>query len=96
MKTFLGRRVIMTTLDEVPRAFRACPGYIALNPREVEAIERNAPEDKATVEELLAIVFAETAADASLRMPKVRKRTRRLGPSTRLAMLGTLNPGRAT
>jgi hypothetical protein len=41
MKTFLGRRVIMTTLDEIPRAFRACPGYIALNPREVEAINRN-------------------------------------------------------
>ena len=94
MKTFLDRRVIMTKLDEIPRAFRACPGYIVLNPREVEAINRNAPEDKATVEELLAIVFAETAGDASLKMPKIKKRTRPLGPSTRLAMLATLNPGR--
>jgi hypothetical protein len=66
-----------------------------LNPREVEAINRNAPDDKATVEELLAIVFSETAGDASLRMPKVRKRTRPLGPSTRMAMLRTFNHGRA-
>jgi len=96
MKTFLGRRVIMTTLDEVPRAFRACPGYIALNPREVEAIERNTEDDTAVVKELVEIALAETAADARLAMVAPKKRRRRLGPSTRLAMLGTLNPGRAT
>ena len=90
MKTFIGRRVIMTTLDPIPPLHRALPGCMAMNAREVRAIERNEPEDRATVEYLLAVVLAETSRDANLAMPKLRKRTRPLGPSTRLAMLRAL------
>jgi hypothetical protein len=87
MRTFLGRRVVMTTLDEIPPRLRALPGCVAMNAREVEAVERNAPGDRATVDELLILVFAEVARDARLAMPKVAKRKRAVGPSTRLAML---------
>ena len=39
LHTFAGRRVLVTTLDDVPRAFRAAPGVIALNPDEIAALE---------------------------------------------------------
>ena len=35
---FLGRRVILTTLDPLPRSFRACPGVFAMNRRERAAL----------------------------------------------------------
>ena len=94
MKFFLGRQVVMTELEDIPRGHRALPGCIALNSREVKAIERNAEDDNKIVKQLIEFALAETAADARLTMVTPRKRRRRLGPATRMAMLRTFNPGR--
>ena len=91
LHTFAGRRVLVTTLDDVPRAFRAAPGVIALNPDEIAALERN---DGQTFKRIIAIVQAEDARDARWQMTTPPRRKQRLRPSIRLSMLRGLNPGR--
>lgn len=83
---FLGRKVIVTTLDDIPRLFRCVPGYLALNAAEIAALERN---DGDTFKHIAEIVKAEDMADALLQMrPKPRRRKKaNLSPSTRMAML---------
>lgn len=61
VRTFMGRRVIMTTLDPVPRGMRAVPGFIVLNHREFAALGN---DDDRVVEEIAEICIAETMADA--------------------------------
>jgi hypothetical protein len=89
--TLFGRRVIVTTLDPVPRGLRASPGVLAMNRDEIDAIERS---DEETFGRIISIVQAEDMVDALLAMRTPRPRRRALGPSTRLFMLGTLTPGR--
>jgi hypothetical protein len=55
---FLSRRVVLTTLDPVPRNFRACPGMIVLSLAEAAALRSG---DGATFKALAAIVSAEDA-----------------------------------
>lgn len=78
----------MTTLDEIPRAFRAAPGVLALNAAELAALERN---DAETFKRIMAIVQAEDFGDAMLQMrPKPKRRRVKLGPSTRMSMLNVI------
>ena len=87
-----GRRVIPTTLDEIPRAFRAAPGVLALNQAELAALQRN---DGPTFKRILEIVQAEDMADATLQMRRSVKRPKgKIGPSTRLSMLNAIYQGR--
>ena len=84
----LGRRVVMTTLDDIPRAFRVAPGVLALNAAELEAIRRNDEADADVIRPILDIVRAEDMADALLQTrPRPPKRLAKLGPSIRLSML---------
>ena len=83
----LGRRVILTTLNPIPRNFRAAPGVIAVNSAEIKALENN---DGAKFKELADIIHAEDMADAVLQMRKLPKRRNKLGPSTRLSMLNAI------
>lgn len=61
MIAVFNRRVMLTTLDPVPRAFRACPGVIVLNCQELEAFRRG---DRNVVEQIIDICQAEDAAEA--------------------------------
>ncbi|MDO8533260.1 MAG: hypothetical protein Q7S17_00765 [Xanthobacteraceae bacterium] len=54
-----GRKVVRTTLDPIPRAFRTAPGAIAINERELAAL---AAGDGDTFKEIAAIVTAEDLA----------------------------------
>jgi hypothetical protein len=58
---FLGRKVIPTTLDPVPRNMRAVPGCLVLNGREIQALEDS---DGAVFKKLSEIAIAETRGDA--------------------------------
>lgn len=82
-----GRKIILTTLDEIPRRFRASPGYLALNQSEINALKSN---DGNTFKRILDIVQSEDMRDALLKYekPKVRKTT--LQPSSRMARLNVL------
>ena len=99
MKLF-ERRIIMTTLDPIPRTFRACLGHLALNDRELRSIRRNDPEDYETIKEIAEIVEAEDAAEArnvfKFKPRNVTAKTPKISPSNRMAMLAVLNPGRST
>lgn len=55
------RQIIHTTLDPVPRMFRACPGHLVLNKRELDALRDN---DGDVFKEIAEIVKAEDAAEA--------------------------------
>jgi hypothetical protein len=55
------RQIIPTTLDPVPRMFRACPGHLVLNTRELAALSNN---DGDVFKEIVEIVKAEDAAEA--------------------------------
>lgn len=96
--TFLGRRIIATTLDPIPRSFRAVPGYLALNQFEIAAIGRNSLADTDTIKPIMEIVQAEDMADVNrtfiFKPRKVSRKTPKLGPSLRLFMVNTLSPGR--
>ena len=84
----LGRRVLITTLDPIPRNFRAAPGVIAMNNSEIKALQNN---DGEKFKELAEIIQAEDAADAMLQMRKLPKRQNKLGPSIRLSMLNAIH-----
>ncbi len=92
-----GRKVIHTALDPIPRTFRACPGHIAMNPRELAAVQAG---DREVVEELVDILQAEDAAEARgiLHHPLYRRPTRALAPSARMrqaaALVGWSGTGR--
>lgn len=58
---FLERKVISTTLDPVPRLFRAVPGYLVLNNREIQGLRDN---DGGIFKEITDIVIAETRGEA--------------------------------
>lgn len=96
---FLHRKVIHTTLDPIPPGLRACLGHIALNPREVRAVERCGPDDADIVSELERIALAEDKADSRFIykaiVRKVTSKTPKLSPSNRMAMLRIVNPGRS-
>lgn len=81
---FLGRRIIMTTLDPVPRPLRAVPGLLVINHLEREALKR---VDGEIFKMLADIVQAEDAADARLPQQPAPKRRTKLAPSTRMSML---------
>lgn len=87
----LGRRVIETTLDDIPRSFRAVPGYIAMNRTEIDAFRRG---DAETFKRIVGIISAEDMADALLQTQKRPKRLARTSPGTRMAMLRVVDPGR--
>jgi hypothetical protein len=89
--TIFGRRIIVTTLDPIPRLFRAAPGVLAMNKSEIEAYQRG---DREVFRLIVDICQAEDAADARLAMQTQRPRRRTLSPSTRLFMLGAINPPR--
>ena len=85
---FAGRRVIVTTLDPVPRNMRAVPGYLALNQSEVDALNRN---DGDKFKEIIDICKAEDWSDAVLQVRrKPLKRLRKTSPSARLALLSVV------
>lgn len=93
---FLGRRVLLTTLDPLPRPFRAAPGVFAMNHREAEALRRG---DGKVFKELTEIVQAEDAAEArNIGVRRHRKplgrRGPKLNPSTRLFMVNAIYRGR--
>ena len=90
--TIFGRRIIITTLDPIPRLFRAAPGVLAMNQCEIAAFKRG---EATTFKLIVDICQAEDAADARLAMQTHRPRRKRLGPSTRLFMLGAVSPGRS-
>ena len=93
-----GRRVIPTTLDPVPRNFRAAPGVIALNQIELDAIHRNAEDDREIIKPILEAIQAEDMADAMrVYVHKPRKITRatpKMRPSDRMSMLNAIYRGR--
>lgn len=86
----LGRRFIMTTLAEIPRAFRVAPGVLALNADELAAIRRNNKSDAPIIKPIIDIVRAEDMADALLQMRKPKPRRSKIGPSVRMAMLAAI------
>ena len=89
---FLGRRIIPTTLDPVPRPLRAVPGVLAINHLEQAALERG---DSEVSNMLTDIVQAEDAADARLVLQVIiGERNAKLDPSTRMSMLYAAGMGR--
>ena len=91
---FAGRRIIPTTLDPVPRSFRASPGVIAISNIEAEALRNgHGPTFKMLVE----ICSAEDMADAlqtfKVKPRKVSPASPRIRPSARLAMLDAIGAG---
>ena len=88
---FAGRRIVLTTLEPVPRAFRAAPGVIVLNTAELTALERNQPGDHDILQEVVEICQAEDMADAmrtfKFKLRKVTAKTPKLAPSHRMALL---------
>lgn len=92
------RRVILTTLDPIPRSFRAAPGVLAMNQREVDAVRRNDPEDREVIGEIAEIAQAEDAAEAfqvfKVKPRRVSAKTPKIAPSTRLSMLNSIYKGR--
>ncbi len=86
-----GRRIIVTALDDIPRAFRATPGVLAVNQVELDALKSG---DGETFKRLLAIVQAEDSADARLLARPLPRRLQRSSPSLRLFMLGAIVAGR--
>lgn len=90
--TFLGRRIIPTTLDPLPRGHRAVPGVLVINHLERAALDRG---DGDVFKMLADIVQAEDAADARLTLrPRAPKRNAKLDPSTRMSMLYAAGMGR--
>lgn len=90
--TLFGRRIIVTTLDPIPRLFRAASGVLAMNVREIEAFEQ---QDHDVFAMVVDICKAEDMAEAILQLrPRRARRRRPLSPSTRLFMLGAVSPGR--
>lgn len=87
----LGRRIIETTLEDIPRASRACPGYLAMTKDEIAAYQRN---DGPTFKRIVDLVRAEDMVHALLQLQKKPKRPTRTSPATRMAMLRVLDPGR--
>lgn len=55
------RRVMLTTLDPIPRPFRACPGWIVMNRDELDAFNKG---DRDMVALMIDICNAEDAAEA--------------------------------
>ena len=88
-----GRRIIPTTLEPVPYRFRTAPGVLALNYREIKALQNN---DGTVFKEIANIAHAADAAEARMIYAvKKRKRSRvKLAPSTRLAMVNAVYKGR--
>jgi hypothetical protein len=87
-----GRRIIVTTLDPIPRLFRAASGVLVMNARELEAFEQ---QDHDVFAMVVDICKAEDMAEAILQLrPHTDRRRRPLSPSTRLFMLGAVSPGR--
>ena len=88
---FLGRRIILTTLDPFPpaRNFRVAPGVIAMNHREAKALRAG---DGETFKKLAAIAMAEDAAEAR-RIgigQKWKPSKRKIRPSGRLFLLNAI------
>ena len=89
---FLGRRIVPTTLDPLPRQHRAAPGVLAVNHLERAALDCG---DGEVFKMLADIVQAEDAADARLALrPRAPKRKAKLDPSTRMSMLDAIYAGR--
>ena len=88
-----GRRIIPTTLEPVPYRFRTAPGVLALNYREIRALQN---QDGTVFKEIAEIVHAADAAEARMiHVHRKRKRPRvKLAPSTRLAMVNAVCKGR--
>lgn len=86
---FLGRRVILTTLDPLPRPFRAAPGVFAMNHREAAALRAG---DGAVFKELAEIAYAED--DAEMRrvfvVRKWKRPKKKIKPSSRLFLLNAI------
>lgn len=88
---FGGRRVVSTTLSDVPRAFRAVPGIIVISIAEQDALKNG---DGKVFKELMAICHAEDRADAfrtfKFKPRKVMANTPKLAPSHRMALLNAV------
>lgn len=94
MTTILGRRVILTTLDDIPPRFRCVSGALALNATELAAFQRGAKEDIAILQPIVDRVQAADMAEALLPPEKIKRRRTKLSPSNRLFLLSAINPGR--
>lgn len=79
-----GRRVLLTTLDEIPPRFRTSIGILVANQTELDAVENGDPE---TTDRLARIAYSASIREALLTERKPAKRTKKLAPSTRLGML---------
>src|ERR1022692_1139426 len=93
-----GRTIMLTTLDPIPRAFRAAPGVLAMNQIEIDSCQRNALDDAVIIKPIIEAVQAEDMADALrtfIHKPrKVTRKTPKIAPSHRMAMLNAINAGR--
>jgi hypothetical protein len=82
--TVFGRRVLLTTLDPVPRGLRAAPGLLAMNKAELEAFRAG---ERETFRTIAAICSAEDHAEAMLTLRQPQPRRHRLNAPTRMFML---------
>lgn len=89
---FMGRRLLMTTLDPLPRSFRTAPGLLAINHREAEALRRG---DGAVFKELVDICHAEFAAEVvQAYRPRRWKPLKNASPSARLHSANAIYRGK--
>ena len=84
---FLSRKIILTSLDQIPRSMRACPGHLVLNIQELNSLK--AGEGK-TFKAIAAICEAEDAAEARTVYRYDKWKPKKLGLSGRLAALGVV------
>ena len=91
MTTIFNRRVLLTTLDPVPRAFRTAPGVLAVNRGELEAFNDG---DRAVVGMIVDVCQAADAAEARNIGVYRRLRVKRTRPSDRLFAVNAIYPGR--
>jgi len=88
---FAGRRIISTTLSDVPRALRAVPGCVAVSTAEQKALKNGCGE---TFKSLMAICHAEDRADAfrtfKFKPRKITAKMPKLAPNHRMAMLNAV------
>ena len=81
------RKVLPTNLDPVPRNFRAVPGCLAVNERELAELNAGNGE---TFKMLAQISRAEDMADANRTWVLHKRKATRVGPSVRMSMLNAL------
>ena len=91
MTTIFNRRVLLTTLDPVPRSFRTAPGVLAMNRTELEAFNDG---DRVAVGMVVDLCQAADAAEARNIGVFRRVAVRRTRPSDRLFEVNAIYPGR--